>query len=259
MADAVKTHRILLVDDEEHLLVTLSDFLTHEGYGVEVARSGEEALTALQRATYDMIILDISMPGMGGLGFLKKVSEDGAQAPCPILVLTARANLRDFFGNVDVAGFLSKPCRKDELLANLTRILGTEPKPKPPPVPRVKRRVLLAEDDGARAAEISRHFEKIGYVVEIAATGPRVVESAPNSKPDVIILKEILTDMNGDAVAALLRAMPSTRGIPVVLYAESGMGMPEYRVGQANVKRRVKVSDWSALAAMAEEVLEQDA
>ena len=68
-SDTTRKEHILLVDDEKHLLVSLRDYLTFEHFTVTTAQSGEEALEVLERITPDLIVLDISMPGMGGMGF----------------------------------------------------------------------------------------------------------------------------------------------------------------------------------------------
>ena len=208
---------ILLVDDETHLLITLRDALTFSGYRVEMARSAEEALRKLKRIKPDLIILDISMPGMGGLGFLREAMNEDSVVKAPVLVLTARANLRDFFGNVDVAGFVSKPCSKQELLDKVQSILGqAEVREAQPRSETLK--ILLGEDDAAMASVIRRTFERHGHEVTVVDSGPRVLDSAVAVQPDVVVMAEVLTRMNGSAVASLLRSMPRTRELPVVLY-----------------------------------------
>jgi len=89
MNDKLK-QRILLIDDDKHLLKTLSDFLRFENFDVEQAHDGEEAFHALDTFDPDLIVLDISMPGMGGLNFLRHVSAKDANPSYPVLVLTAR-------------------------------------------------------------------------------------------------------------------------------------------------------------------------
>ncbi len=118
-----KTH-IQLVDDDEHLLVTLGDFLASEGFEVTKARSGEQALEQLKKISPDLIVLDISMPGMGGIGFLKQITAASGETRYPVLVLTARSAMKDFFDTVDVDGFAPKPCDEAELLGKIREILG---------------------------------------------------------------------------------------------------------------------------------------
>jgi len=60
-------YTIMIVDDNRHLLVALGDYLTFQGYDVVTAATGEEALRKLERGGADLIVLDIGMPGMGGM------------------------------------------------------------------------------------------------------------------------------------------------------------------------------------------------
>jgi len=213
---------ILLIDDDTSLLVTLSDFLRFEGHEVVTADSGEQGLKRLQTLEPDLIILDMSMPGMGGIGFLKEISVDG-KPKYPVLVLTARANMAEFFADVDVDGFVAKPCAPEDLLMEVGRILffrsgqeeqaGTSASP-------IK--VLLGEDDAMVAAKIEERLEGEGLLVSLVEQGPEMIEQAILQRPDIILCKQLLSKMNGDAVADMLRAMPNARSIPVVVYDESG-------------------------------------
>ena len=214
---------ILFVDDESHLRVTVRDFLAHRGYKVELARSGEQALRKLQTCTPDLVILDISMPGMGGMGFLQRV-QASAEPPPPILILTARTNLRTFFDGVDVAGFIAKPCHKELLLEKIESVLETAASRVRSEDPSGARHVLLGEDDPAMADLLSRALVRKGLRVTTAESGPAVLEVAPSRKPDVVVLKRYLTGLNGGPVASLLRAMPTTSLTPIVVYNTAGVG-----------------------------------
>ncbi len=212
-----KGKTILLVDDEEHLRVTVSDFLTFQGYTVELACSGEEALRTLETLTPDLIILDISMPGIGGMGFLQRMSRGSGEAP-PVLILTARANLQSFFDGLDVAGFVSKPCEKSTLLVQIKRILGDDSPERESTVEGEAVQVLLGEDDPDLLDVLERLFTRRGHSVARAESGPGVLQAATTAEPDVVVLKQCLSKLNGSAVATLLRTMPSTRGLPIILY-----------------------------------------
>jgi CheY-like chemotaxis protein len=213
---------ILLIDDDTSLLVTLSDFLRFEGYEVVTADSGEQGLKRLQGLEPNLIILDMSMPGMGGIGFLKEISVDG-KPKFPVLVLTARANMAEFFADVDVDGFVAKPCAPEDLLMEVGRILflrsGQEESASVSSSPT---KVLLGEDDAMVAARIEERLEAEGMVVSLVEQGPEMIEQAILQRPDIILCKQVLSKMNGDAVADMLRAMPNARAIPVVVYDESG-------------------------------------
>ncbi|MGQ9660894.1 MAG: response regulator [Kiritimatiellia bacterium] len=219
MSDTCKPH-ILLIDDEEHLLVTLRDYLAYEGFEVSLCRSAEEALAQMPKLRPDLIILDICMPGIGGLGFLKALAEDKTRKTCPVLVLTARANLGQFFDNLDVAGFLAKPCSRTDLMREIRRILGQQPPPVDEKPEAVHWKVLLADDNSVRAAGAKALLERDGFEVQIADSGPAVLELAQTQRPHAIVIKTVLPGMNGDIVAALLKAMPSTKKIPLILFRD---------------------------------------
>jgi len=236
--------RILIVDDEEALLITLSDYLEFEGFEVEKAKSAEEALRKAGRFEPHLVVLDIAMPGMGGVGFLKEVSGSDGRSRYPILVLTARSNMEEFFEDLDVAGFLAKPCEKAVLLDRIESILLQHERPaeqhKAGEI-----HVLLGEDDPGVAAALRHAFVSRGYTIEVANTGPQVLEKAATQTPDVILVKDILMHMNGEAVAALVKAMPTTSETPVIVYEEGirdSAGSEARRVTSAAVARHVRSS-----------------
>jgi DNA-binding response OmpR family regulator len=224
--------KILLIDDDASLLLTLSDFLKFEGYDVITADSGEKGLKKLAKLTPDLIILDMSMPGMGGVGFLKEISSQDGKPKYPVLVLTARANMAEFFANIDVDGFIAKPCDPDDLLMEVARIVflrsGGEAKPHEQTI-EGRKTVLIGEDDIAMNEEMVKTFAAAGYDTDGVFSGPEVVEKAIVLQPDIIVLKEMLANMNGDAVARMLMEMPKTRVIPIVLYDDSDSSVSEAR------------------------------
>jgi len=81
------TKRILVVDDENSIRTLYRDELLDEGYDVDTANNGKMALEALSRGSYDLIILDISMPELNGLEFIGKVREVNMELP--IVICTA--------------------------------------------------------------------------------------------------------------------------------------------------------------------------
>src|ERR1035437_781835 len=212
--------KILLIDDDASLLLTLSDFLTFEGYEVTTADSGEKGLTKLASMTPDLIILDMSMPGMGGVGFLKEISS-GGKPKHPVLVLTARANMAEFFANVDVDGFMAKPCDPDDLLMEVGRIVflrsGADAQHAEQGVA-VQKTILIGEDDRVNNERLGAAFVSAGYEVDSVFSGPEAVEKAIVLQPDIIVVKAVLANMNGDVVARMLQEMPKTKNIPIVLF-----------------------------------------
>jgi CheY-like chemotaxis protein len=219
--------KLLLIDDDTSLLITLSDFLRFEGYDVITAESGEKGLAVLKTVTPELIILDMSMPGMGGIGFLKEILDEKGKPLYPVLVLTARSNMAEFFANVEIDGFIAKPCDPQDLLMEVGRIIflrrGEIAEESLGETRR--RRMILGESDPDVAEGMVSWFSKNGYIVEQCAKGPEALESSIVNRPDVIVMNQILEGLNGSAVADMLMVMPNTRKIPIVLYAEKGIRM----------------------------------
>ena len=251
---------ILLIDDDASLLVTLSDFLKFEGYQILTADSGEQGLKRLEKVTPDLIILDMSMPGMGGVGFLREISSADGKPKYPVLVLTARANMAEFFSNVDVDGFVAKPCDPEDLLMEVGRIIflrhGDDPVGASKP--RLgKKRVLLGEDDRMVNENLALAFTDAGYSVEAVFKGPEILERAIVQKPDVIVVKLVLAGMNGDAVAGMLKEMPNTKEIPVILYDDTAAKVMDAKMtgARSGVKKSIRSNNSVTLLGAIREVL----
>src|SRR5271163_5336827 len=113
--------RVLVVDDEENLRLVVRTFLKREGYEVEVAGSGEEALALVETFGPDVILTDVRMPKMGGLDLLATLKAKGIEAT--VIVMSA-------YGNVDLAleaikagayDYVSKPFKPDEVVLALRK------------------------------------------------------------------------------------------------------------------------------------------
>lgn len=119
--------KILLVDDDPGIRLSVQRSLEFEGYVVATAEDGEAALAAIAGAQYDCVILDISMPRLDGLGVCRRLRQDGDDIP--ILVLTARQQVADRVSGLDAGAddYLAKPFALEELLARVRALLRRRP------------------------------------------------------------------------------------------------------------------------------------
>ena len=115
--------RLLLVEDEKRMAQALCEILRQEKYEVDHFANGLDGLAAIERDIYDIIILDVMLPGINGFEIAKKARQAGVKAP--ILMLTAKAELDDKVEGLDSGAddYLTKPFMTKELLARL-RALG---------------------------------------------------------------------------------------------------------------------------------------
>ena len=113
------TQRILLVEDELGLVMTLSDRLTSEGYTVEIANDGEIGLARATNETFDLIILDVMLPRRGGFDVCRDLRQRGVGTP--IIMLTARGQVTDKVVGLKIGAddYVTKPFEMMELLARV--------------------------------------------------------------------------------------------------------------------------------------------
>lgn len=111
--------RLLLVEDEKRMAQALTELLHLEKYEVDHCADGVSGLEAVQSGIYDIVILDVMLPGMSGLEIAKKARKAGVRTP--ILMLTAKGELDDKVAGLDSGAddYLTKPFLTKELLARL--------------------------------------------------------------------------------------------------------------------------------------------
>jgi two-component system KDP operon response regulator KdpE len=117
---------ILVVDDEPQLRRAMKATLTDLGYSVMEARSGEEALASLRRDNPDLVLLDLNMPGIGGLETCRAIRET---SDLPIIVLSVRNTERDKVQALDAGAddYVTKPFGIQELLARIRAAIRRTP------------------------------------------------------------------------------------------------------------------------------------
>jgi len=113
------TGRVLMVEDEEGLVLTLSDLLRSEGYEVEATASGEEGFHMAKGTPFDLVLLDVMLPDRNGFDVCRSLRESGCNTP--ILMLTARTQVIDRVLGLRLGAddYLTKPFDPMELLARV--------------------------------------------------------------------------------------------------------------------------------------------
>ena len=115
--------RILVVEDEAHLAAGIAENLDAEGYEAEVASDGERGLERLLHGGFDLVVLDVMLPGLDGFTICREAREAGNSTP--ILFLTARGDVEDRLRGLEAGGddYLPKPFHLRELLLRVRAIL----------------------------------------------------------------------------------------------------------------------------------------
>jgi len=115
----VQTCRVLVVDDDEVILAAVSGILGQEGYRVETATNGSEALEAIERSHPDLVLLDMRMPVLDGWALARVLRE--RDIDLRIVVMTAAQDARRWADEIGANAYLAKPFDLDDLIAIVER------------------------------------------------------------------------------------------------------------------------------------------
>jgi two-component system alkaline phosphatase synthesis response regulator PhoP len=194
--------RILVVEDEPGLVLTLTDRLRSEGYEVEAARDGEAGLARAVDGRFDLIILDVMLPRKGGFDVCRDLRRQGV--PTPVLMLTARGQVSDKVVGLKLGAddYVVKPFEMAELLARVeARLRRTEARSPGAPS---RYRFGDVEVD-FRRAEVRRE----GRPVEVSAKELHLLRYFVEHQGATLSRQELLDRVWG------YHSMPSTRTVDV--------------------------------------------
>ncbi len=127
--------KVLIVDDEPHMLRVTELSIKKGNYAIVIARNGREAVELAAREKPDLIVMDVTMPEMDGLTALKHLKAAAETAAIPVIMLTVRGHAltRQQAEEAGAAIFLTKPFSPTQLLAEARKLLGeTSPSPTQP-------------------------------------------------------------------------------------------------------------------------------
>ncbi len=160
--------RILMVDDEQDLLDLSAILLRREGVEVATCVGGKAALTLLNNEEFDLILLDLRMPGLDGLGFLERFKKQ--QRREEVVILTAYADVESAVKAVKLGayGYLSKPFDTGEVLAHLDRILELQ-------ALRAENKALRREGEFGNLVGRSEGMRQLYQLIEDVAPTPVAV------------------------------------------------------------------------------------
>jgi two-component system alkaline phosphatase synthesis response regulator PhoP len=195
--------RILLVEDEPGLVLTLTDRLTREGYDVETVSDGSTALSRALAGGFDLVLLDVMLPGMSGFDVCQALRRGGVDTP--VIMLTARGQLIDRVVGLKIGAddYVTKPFETVELLARIEARLR---RPAPPvPTPSAAGYQFGDVRIDFRRAEVERG----GRLLEMSAREFQLLRYFVEHRGAALSRDELLNEVWG------YQAMPSTRTVDV--------------------------------------------
>ena len=225
MSDLTDAHRVLVVDDEPNIVDVVTMALRFQGFAVESAGTGADALSAVADFRPHLMVLDVMLPDMEGFAVAQRL---GAQrARVPIIFLTARDDTADKIRGLSIGGddYVTKPFSLEELVARIRTIL---------------RRTGLAEPDSGRLVfedleldEETREVTRAGELVDLTATEYRLLRYLMLNPRRVLTRAQLLEhvwkyDFGGDArvletYVSYLRKKLDVHG-PSLIHTVRGVG-----------------------------------
>lgn len=216
--------RILVVEDESQMAELLRESLVEDGHSVTLAHEGHGALSIAQAGDFDLLILDVMLPGMSGFEIARRLRAKRNQTP--ILMLTARDSAEDIVQGLDIGAddYLTKPFSLNVLFARVRAVGRRGPIPQP----------VLLEAAGLRVNQGTRQVWRGDRRIELTRTEYAILELLMRNAGRVVTRANLIQGVWGgdsdiesntlDAFVRLLRAKVERAGQPRIIRTMRGVG-----------------------------------
>jgi DNA-binding response OmpR family regulator len=193
--------RLLLIEDEPGLVLTLRDRLTREGYALETCGDGESGLERASREPFDLVLLDVMLPRLNGFDVLRELRKRGAEVP--VIILTAKGQVVDKVVGLKLGAddYITKPFEMIELLARIEAKLRRAP-------------VVAHPSEGYHFDDVRVDFRRAevtkgGEPLDLSAREFQLLKYFIEHRGATLTRDELLNEVWGYS------AMPSTRTVDV--------------------------------------------
>lgn len=247
-ADEKKGKRILIVEDNEAAIIQIKAVLENQGFKINIAKGGQQAIDFVKHTVPDGIILDLMMPEVDGFQVLETIRSTEKTRLIPVLILTAKNLTKEDLKKLssdNVQQLIQKgDVNRDELIKKVKLMLGEkdEVKDKKPEVKKSKKtkreqhakykiekssdknstKILVIEDNADNMTTITAIL-KSRYNLILANNGMLGIEVAEKETPGLILLDMMLPEMSGIEVVKILKNNKTTNHIPVIALTARAM------------------------------------
>ncbi len=192
--------RLLVIDDDERLRRLLAEYLEARGFAVETASDGDAGLARLRAGGFDLVVLDVMMPGRDGLDVCREVRRTSA---IPIVMLTARGDETDRIVGLELGAddYLPKPFNPRELLARIQAVLRRAQDPAPAAAPAVLAAGPIVVDPDRRVATVD------GRAVDLTTTEFDILRALVANAGRVISRERLMELARGEDWASFERSV----------------------------------------------------
>ena len=194
--------RILIVDDEKNMRRTLADILRDEGYEVATAATGEEAIDACARGEYDVILMDVRMPGVDGVEAFRRIRRHREGVRVILMSAYGLEDLKRAALDEGAVAFLAKPLDLEKTVRLISEVKNTT--------------ILVVEDDENISGPLQTALKGRGYRVTVTKSPNDALELVEQIRFDLIFVDVNLPAMNGlDLYLAIKRITPTSVAIMI--------------------------------------------
>ena len=201
-----KVPSVLVVDDDPAARDLLTRHLEREGFGVDIATSGREALERIRESRPLAVLLDVLMPDLDGWHVLRAIRENPDTQDVPVIVQTV-VNEKNFAYALGATGYLKKPVRRHDLAAALQAIK----------IPSAGQQVLIVDDDRAANERLMEMLHRDGWNCRMALNGTEGLKALAEARPDLVLVDLIMPEMDGYAFIREVRKNPGYDALPLVV------------------------------------------
>jgi PAS domain S-box-containing protein len=224
--------KVLVVDDDEHILQLLRHQLEAEGYRVLTAQRGEDVFPLARSQRPALITLDVILEDIDGFQVLEKLKQDPITSKIPVIIVSIVPDAETRGVALGAAGYIGKPFEEEQMLAQVRQVLASLGIGDNGRVSRV----LVVDDDRHIVEWLKVALSSNGFVVRGAYSGQEALARVHEESPDLILLDLKMPDMDGSEVIRRLRREPATRDIPVIVITGSSFDDAQVRVVGMGVK-----------------------
>ncbi|MBN98684.1 MAG: hypothetical protein CME16_05470 [Gemmatimonadetes bacterium] len=208
---------ILVAEDEEKIRRLIAKRLAGEGYNIEEAANGEEALKIALATSIDLVITDLKMPKMNGWRLLSMLRRRDLDIPVIIMTGYVPEEGQKLLTSKEIVGFVTKPIDFQTLSQMVNNVFS-------PQSPGRKLRVLAIDDTGDTLLLISKHLQQAGFEIKTAQNGHDALKEVDRFKPDLLLLDLVMPQMDGFEVCRHLRSQPASARLPIILLTAKTSG-----------------------------------
>ncbi len=238
-----RLRRVLVVEDDAVQLKSLCDLLSSREVEAVGAVNATSCLEKLRSATFDCMVLDLSLPGTNGFALLEQISDDNSFPFPPVIIYTGRElnadeeqQLRRYSKAIIVKGVKSPERLLDEVALFLHQVVRDLPAEQQRMIEKARsreaalegRRVLLAEDDVRNIFALTSMLEPLGIKVAVARNGREALDMLEDrqdtDKPiDLVLMDIMMPEMDGLEAMRAIRKRPEWKKLPIIALTAKAM------------------------------------